>query len=145
MKLKDIVLAKGATVFSIHPEGSVKDAIDMLVQYNIGALLVLDEGRPVGIFSERDTLRVVGASPDRLAEIHIADVMTRDLIICQLDDEVDDAMTVMTEKRIRHLPVLSDDHVAGMVSIGDLVKSQHEEKAVTIRYLKDYITGHDMR
>lgn len=145
MKLKDIVLAKGATVFSIHPEKSVKDAIDMLVQYNIGALLVLDEGRPVGIFTERDTLRVVGASANRLAEIHIADVMTRELIICQLDDEVDDAMTVMTEKRIRHLPVLADDHVAGMVSIGDLVKSQHEEKAVTIRYLKDYITGHDMR
>ncbi len=145
MKLKDIVLAKGATVFSINPEKSVKDAIDMMVQYNIGALLVLDDGRPVGIFSERDTLRVVVASPDRLAEIHIADVMTRELIICQLDDDVEDAMTVMTEKHIRHLPVLSDDHVAGMVSIGDLVKSQHEEKTVTIRYLKDYITGHDMR
>ncbi|MFZ1731606.1 MAG: CBS domain-containing protein [Bacteroidota bacterium] len=145
MQLKDIVKAKGATVFSIHPEKSVKDAIDMLVQYNIGALLVLDDGRPVGIFTERDTLRVVGASAHRLEEIHIADVMTRDLIISQLDDDVEDAMTVMTEKRIRHLPVFADDHVAGMVSIGDLVKSQHEEKAVTIRYLKDYITGHDMR
>jgi CBS domain-containing protein len=145
MKLKDIVKAKGATVFSIHPEKSVKDAIDMLVQYKIGALLVLDGVRPVGIFTERDTLRIVAASADRLSEIRIADVMTRELIISQLDDEVEDAMTVMTEKRIRHLPILADDHVAGMVSIGDLVKSQHEEKSVTIRYLKDYITGHDMR
>jgi CBS domain-containing protein len=145
MKLKDIMKAKGATVFSIHPEKSVKDAIEMLVQYNIGSLLVLDDGRPVGIFTERDILRIVAASADRLSEIHIADVMTRELIISQLDDEVEDAMTVMTEKRIRHLPIFADEHVAGMVSIGDLVKSQHEEKSVTIRYLKDYITGHDMR
>ncbi|MBE0643837.1 MAG: CBS domain-containing protein [Bacteroidetes bacterium] len=145
MKLKDIVKAKGATVFSIHPEKSVKDAIDMLVQYNIGSLLVIDDARPVGIFTERDTLRVVAASVDRLAEIRIGDVMTRELIISQLDDDVEDALTVMTEKRIRHLPILAEDSIAGMVSIGDLVKSQHDEKTVTIRYLKDYITGHDMR
>ncbi len=145
MKIKDIVNMKGATVFSIHPEKSVKDAIDMLVLYKVGSILVVDEARPVGIFTERDILRVVADNADRLSEIRVAEVMTRELIIAELDDDVEDAMTVMTEKRVRHLPILVDGHVAGLVSIGDLVKSQHDEKTVTIRYLKDYITGNDMR
>ena len=145
MKLKDIVREKGSTVFSIDPEKSVSDAIDMLVQYNIGSLLVVEEARPVGIFTERDILRSVARNAENLAEVRIREVMTRDLIIGDLEDDVDDAMTVMTGKRIRHLPIMTGDRVAGMVSIGDLVKSQHDEKTVTIRYLKDYITGNDMR
>ncbi len=145
MKLKDIIKAKGTTVFSIHPEKSVRDAVDMLVRYNIGALLVMEEARPVGIFTERDTLRLVASDADRLGEILIEAVMTTDLIVGDPEDDVEVAMHVMTEKRIRHLPVLVDDSLAGMVSIGDLVKSQHDEKAVTIRYLKDYITGNHMR
>jgi CBS domain-containing protein len=145
MKLKDIIKVKGSTVFSIDPDKTVKDAVDMLITYNIGSLLVTENARPVGIFTERDILRVVVSSADRLAEIPVREVMSRDLIISQLEDEIGDAMHVMTSKRIRHLPVLADDRIAGMVSIGDLVKSQHDEKEVTIRYLKDYITGNDMR
>ncbi|MCB2205227.1 CBS domain-containing protein [bacterium] len=145
MKLRDIVKAKGSTVFSIHPEKSVKDAIHMLIQYNIGSLLVVDGARPVGIFTERDSLRVCAVQAERLAEVLVSDAMTTNLIIGQLDDEVEEVMSIMTEKRIRHLPVMEDDHVAGMISIGDLVKSEHDEKDVTIHYLKDYITGNDMR
>ena len=145
MKLKDIVRAKGSTVFSIHPDKTVKDAIDMLVQYNIGSLLVIDDARPVGIITERDILRTCAAEAQRLAEIPVSPVMTTDLIIGQLEDDVEEVMRVMTGKRIRHLPVLLDDAVGGMISIGDLVKSQHDEKEVTIHYLKDYITGNDMR
>jgi CBS domain-containing protein len=145
MKLKDIIKTKGTTVFSIHPEKSVRDAVDMLVRYKIGALLVMRDARPVGIFTERDTLRVVASDAGRLGEILIEAVMTTDLIVGDPEDDVEIAMHVMTEKRIRHLPVLVDGSLAGMVSIGDLVKSQHDEKTVTIRYLKDYITGHDMR
>lgn len=145
MKLKDIVKAKGSTVFSIHPEKSVKDAIDMLIQYNIGSLLVIDGARPVGIFTERDILRICAVDAARLDEITVSGVMTQNLIIGQLEDDVEEVMGVMTEKRIRHLPVMQDDHVAGMISIGDLVKSQHDEKDITIHYLKDYITGNDMR
>ncbi|MBR9974291.1 MAG: CBS domain-containing protein [Bacteroidetes bacterium] len=145
MKIKDIVRAKGSTVFSIDPDKSVKDAIDMLVQYNIGSLLVVVDARPVGIFTERDTLGAVARDPEGFFLLRIGDVMTTDLIIGDLEDDVEDAMTVMTGKRIRHLPIMAGDRVAGMVSIGDLVKSQHDEKSVTIRYLKDYITGNDMR
>lgn len=145
MKLKDIIKTKGTTVFSIHPEKSVRDAVDMLVRYKIGAVLVMEDARPVGIFTERDTLRVVASDAGRLGEILIEAVMTTDLIVGDPEDDVEIAMHVMTEKRIRHLPVLVDGSLAGMVSIGDLVKSQHDEKTVTIRYLKDYITGHDMR
>lgn len=145
MKLKDIVRTKGSTVFSIDPDRTVKDAIDMLVQYNIGSLLVMADARPLGIFTERDTLRTVARNAEDFSALRIGDVMTSDLIIGDLEDDVEDAMTVMTEKRIRHLPVMAEDRVAGLVSLGDLVKSQHDEKTVTIRYLKDYITGNDMR
>lgn len=145
MKLKDIVKAKGSTVFSIDPDKSVKDAIDMLVRYNVGSLLVLENARPVGIFTERDTLRAVAKDPTSLEGIRIGDVMSTELIIGDLEDEVEDAMQVMTEKRIRHLPVMTEERLAGLVSIGDLVKSQYEEKSVTVRYLKDYITGNHMR
>jgi CBS domain-containing protein len=145
MKLKDIVKAKGTTVFSIHPEKSVKVAIEMLVQYNIGSLLVIEDASPVGIFTERDILRVCSVNAHRLDEIFVGEVMSRNLVICQLDDDVGEVMHVMTSRRIRHLPVLHGDKVAGIVSIGDLVKSQHDEKEVTIHYLKDYITGNDMR
>ncbi|MDX9758254.1 MAG: CBS domain-containing protein [Bacteroidota bacterium] len=145
MKLKDIVKTKGSTVFSIDPDKSVKDAIDMLVQYNIGSLLVIEEGSPVGIFTERDILRNVATRLEELVHIPVRDAMSIDLIIGDVDDEVEDAMHVMTSKRIRHLPVMNEDRIAGMVSIGDLVKTQHDEKTVTIRYLKDYITGNDLR
>lgn len=145
MKLKDIVKAKGSTVFSIDPDKSVKDAIDMLVHFNVGALLVIEDARPVGIFTERDTLRTVAKDPSILSDVRIGTVMSTELIIGDLEDEVEDAMQVMTSKRIRHLPVMTEERLAGLVSIGDLVKTQHDEKTVTIRYLKDYITGHDMR
>jgi CBS domain-containing protein len=145
MKLKDILKAKGSTIFSIDPEKSVKDAIDLLVQYNVGSLMVIDEGRLVGIFSERDSLRLCARDLDSILSTCIADVMTSDLIIGKLEDDVEDSMNVMTEKRIRHLPVLDNGYVVGLVSLGDLVKSQLAEKTVTIHYLRDYITGKDMR
>ena len=145
MKLKDILKAKGSTIFSIDPEKSVKDAIDLLVQFNVGSLMVIDEGRLVGIFSERDSLRLCARDLDSILSTRIADVMTSDLIIGKLEDDVEDSMNVMTEKRIRHLPVLDNGYVVGLVSLGDLVKSQLAEKTVTIHYLRDYITGKDMR
>lgn len=145
MKLKDIVKAKGSTVFSIHPEKTVKEAIDMLIQYNIGSLLVINDAQPVGIITERDILRICASDAERLGVVPVSDIMTTNLIVGQLDDDVEDVMQVMTDRRIRHLPVMLEDHVGGMISIGDLVKSQHDEKEVTIHYLKDYITGNDMR
>ena len=145
MKIKDIVKAKGSTVFSIHPDKTVKDAIDMLLEFTIGSLLVVDDARPVGIFTERDILRICANEAPRLQEIRIGDVMSTNLIIGQLEDDIESVLRVMTEKHIRHLPILAEGYVAGMVSIGDLVKSQHDEHAVTIHYLKDYITGNDMR
>lgn len=145
MKLKDILKAKGSTIFSIDPEKSVKDAIDLLVHYNVGSLMVIDEGRLVGIFSERDSLRLCARDLDSILSTRIADVMTTDLIIGKLEDDVEDSMNVMTDKRIRHLPVLDNGYVVGLVSLGDLVKSQLAEKTVTIHYLRDYITGKDMR
>jgi len=145
MKLRDIVKTKGSTVFSIHPERTVKDAIDMLVTYSIGSLLVVEDAQPCGIITERDILRLCAEDATQLPNIVVGDVMTKDLIIGEPGDDVESSMKIMTEKRIRHLPVLEKGYVAGMISIGDLVKTQLDEKTVTIRYLRDYITGNDMR
>ena len=145
MQIKDIVKTKGSTVFSIHPDKTVKDAIDMLLEFNIGSLLVVEDAHPVGIFTERDSLRICSEQAEQLKSIRIGEVMTSELIIGRLEDDVASVMHVMTEKRIRHLPIIEEGYVAGMVSIGDLVKSQHDENELTIHYLKDYITGNDMR
>ncbi len=141
MKIKDIVKEKGPTVFSIDPDRTVKDAIETLVENGIGSLLVVENALPIGIFTERDILQFVNKDASTLGETTIRSVMSTELIIGRLDDDVESALSVMTEKRIRHLPIVESGYVAGMVSIGDLVKSQMSEKTATITYLSDYIAG----
>ena len=146
MKIRDIIKAKGPTVYSIDPDSFVSDAIEMLVRHGIGSLLVVEDSVPLGIFTERDTLRVCHTDAHRLGEIPVRDIMSTELIVGRLDDDVEDVMSVMTEKRIRHIPIVEKHGaIAGLVSIGDIVKSQLHEHATTVRYLKDYITGNDIR
>lgn len=146
MKIKDIIKEKGPTVYSIDPDRSVKEAIEFLVQHGIGSLLVVEDARPIGIFTERDSLRICHLEPEHLADITVRSRMSSHLIIGQLEDDVESIMCVMTEKRIRHLPVIEDSGaVAGMISIGDIVKSLHDHHESEVRYLKDYITGNDMK
>jgi len=112
----------------------------LLVEHGIGALLVRDAGGAIaGIISERDVLRV---SRDRSGEVganRIGDVMTRDLVICVPDDEIDYAMGIVTKNRVRHLPVMDGGQVAGMISIGDLVKARLDAVECENRYLREYI------
>ena len=141
MKLQHILSAKAPGMFTISPTHTVKQAIDLLVENNIGSLLVVNDGGLAGIITERDILRLCST---RIAEIHtipVGDAMTTDLIIGRPDDEVEYTMSVMTDRHIRHMPVMDGGDIAGMVSIGDLVKSQLQEGEVVIRHLKDYITG----
>ena len=142
MHLYNILRGKGNNVFSIEPGATVMHAIEILVEHNIGALLVVENGRPAGIITERDVLRLSRKDPSLLATTPVADVMTSDLIVGQPDDDVERTMAVLSEAHIRHLPIMDGDKIAGMISIGDLVKSQLQEGAVTIHYLRDYITGH---
>jgi CBS domain-containing protein len=114
--------------------------VALLVEHGIGVLLVRDAGGGVaGIISERDILRVSRDRSDELGAIRIGDVMTRDLVICVPDDEIDYAMGIVTKNRVRHLPVMDGDRVAGMISIGDLVKARLDAAEYENRYLREYI------
>lgn len=144
MNVQSILERKGSReVRGIEPDRSVQEAIERLVAFNIGSLVVTDgEGRPVGIITERDILRCCADEPARMKSTAIEDVMTRELIVGGPDDTVDYVMGVMTKNRIRHLPILdADGALAGMVSIGDVVNVQLKETRYENRHLRDYITG----
>jgi CBS domain-containing protein len=142
MKIRDILERKGADVHAIGADNVVLEAVARLVELRIGALLVRDaQGAVAGLISERDVLRECRHRSAELGTRRVGDVMTRDLVVCACDDDIDHAMAVMTTKRIRHLPVMDGDRVAGMVSIGDLVKACLEETEYENRCLKDYIVA----
>lgn len=140
MKLRDVLAAKGSQVYSVEPDQTLEEALARLTRYRIGALLVVDDhGRATGILSERDVLRECHARAGRLGEVLVRDAMSSDLIIAVPDDALDYVMGVMTRNRIRHLPVMDGGRVAGLVSIGDVVKACLEETQYENRYLREYI------
>lgn len=143
MKIRDIRKSSPVPLQTIAPDSTVHEVIQLLCEHKIGALPVLDlEGTLVGIVSERDVLRL--CSRDDCSTVlawKVRDVMTRDLVISVPDDSLDYVMRVMTERRIRHLPVLEDRRVVDIISIGDVVKAQFEEKETEVRFLRDYMQG----
>jgi CBS domain-containing protein len=140
-RIADILQTKGAHVHTISPDATVYDAIEKMVEYNVGALIV-KEGRSItGIFTERDHLRRVTLEERDPRTTRIRDVMTPRLVCVEPGTTVEDCMQVMTQERIRHLPVVGGEEVVGLVSIGDLVKHVSSEQLVEIRYLTEFITG----
>jgi CBS domain-containing protein len=140
MKLRDILRVKGHHVYTVRPNQTVQDAVQILMQHRVGALLVEDDQRRVlGIISERDVLRECVDRADQLWRIPVREAMTGELIIGVPDDEIGYTMGIMTQNRIRHLPVMDGDRVAGMISIGDVVKATLDETEYENRYLKEYI------
>jgi CBS domain-containing protein len=142
MKIAEIGKLRNVKMQTISPDKTILDASRKLVQYNIGALPVCDgDGHLVGIITERDILRVTAANGgDGLAQ-KVAAVMTRQVLTCVADDDIESAMQVMTEKRVRHLPVMRDGRLVNIISIGDLVKSTLDESREEIRHLRDYVAG----
>ena len=132
---------KHQEVISIAPHRPVFDALVVMAEYEIGALMVLEGEKLVGIFSERDYAREVVLKGKSSKTTSVSEVMTANVIFVKLSDTVEQAMTVMTEKRIRHLPVLDNAKVVGMLSIGDLVKETIAYQQGLIRQLESYITG----
>jgi CBS domain-containing protein len=145
MTLHDILKSKGTAVHLIGPQATLQDAVGELVRHRIGSLLVCDRdpesGEQVrGIVTERDVLYACDAGKP-LSEVKVADVMSRNLITGSPADSVEDAMGLMTQHRIRHLPVLAKGRLVGMVSIGDVVKAQHHQLAMENHFMRDYIRG----
>lgn len=141
MKIREILRTKGTDVVTVAPDQSVLAAVRILAEHRIGALVVQKDDDMVGIISERDVLNLVARDPARLDSTLVSDVMTADLIVGVPDDDVDYVMNIMTNNRIRHLPVVEDSRLAGMVSIGDVVNAIRKSVETENRLLKDYIQG----
>jgi|SRR4051812_13892261 len=146
MTLRDILHNKGHQVHSIESSATLEDVVQKLVRHNCGSLVVYDvhspsSGRMAGIVTERDILRACAQRSGALADISVGDAMTTNVVIGSPVDSVENTMGLMTEMRIRHLPVIEDGQLLGLVSIGDVVKWQHDHLTMENHYLKSYLQG----
>jgi CBS domain-containing protein len=137
--VKQLLDQKGHDVETIHPDDTVYNAIKRMAELNIGSLMVVEDGKPVGIISERHYARNVYLKGKASPETHVRDIMEADFAYVRPNQTNQECMAIMTAKRTRHLPVLQDKDLIGMVSIGDLVKSIIAEQELTIVQLQEYI------
>lgn len=141
MTLHDVLRNKGSEVFTTAPDTKLSEVVRLLVAHNCGSLVVLEEDDPqrmVGIVTERDILRAC-ADGRPLEETPVSEVMTREVITGHVEKPLSDTMGLMTECRIRHLPLVDGDRLIGLISIGDVVKAQHDRLTAENHYLKNYI------
>ena len=141
MTIRDILRGKGGQVVTVESGTAVLDAMRILVRHNIGALVVWDGDELRGIMSERDLLRAGAVDLTRLATACVGDLMTRDVVVGTPELELHEVMDTLTERRIRHLPVMEDGALAGMVSIGDVVNALRRDTEDEVHYLHAYIAG----
>ena len=128
-------------MISVAPQSSVLDALKLMAEKNIGGVLVMEDEKLVGIFTERDYARKIVLKGKTSAESKISEVMVSNLITITPDNDISDCMKIMTSKTIRHLPVLENKNLVGLISIGDVVKSIIEEQQSVIQHLEQYIAG----
>jgi CBS domain-containing protein len=140
--VSDILGTKGRSVLEIDGGATVLDAVKKMVEHNVGSLLVTEDGRLAGIVTERDYLRRVTLEGRDERTTPVREIMTAELVYATPESTVEECMAIMTERRIRHLPVLGEaQEVVGVVSIGDLVKYQSREQSIRIKFLTEYISG----
>ena len=140
-KIRNILHGKGKVIFSVTRDTIVYNALEMMFEKNVSALLVMENDFPVGIFTERDYARNVALKGKSSREIKIESVMTKNLITVPPDYTIEEAMRLMTTKFIRHLPVVENNKLLGIISIGDVVKYVIEEQKFIIGSLENYISG----
>ena len=141
MKVKDILKAKGNVALSIAPDTLIFDALQLMSEKNVGALLVMENGKLVGIFSERDYARKIILKGRTSLDTEVREIMTQDVFTVTPEETIDQCMVLMSGKRIRHLPVVQGSEVVGVISIGDVVKFIIEEQETVIEHYKVYISG----
>ncbi len=139
--IRTILDQKGHEVFAVGPDDSVFDAIKQMARRNIGALMVVDDGRPVGMFTERHYARNVFLQSKPSPETPVHDVMSLRTAFARPENKIDECLATMTREKVRHLPVLEEDRLVGIVSIGDLVQAKLADQEFTIEQLENYIHG----
>ena len=140
--LKQILASKGGELVTVAPDDSVFSALQVMAEYNVGAVLVIENEQLLGIFSERDYARKVSLQDKSSRDTRVRDIMSGKVLYVTPDQTVDECMAIMTERHFRHLPVLDDDHMLlGIVSIGDVVKETISEQQFIIQQLEKYIAG----
>lgn len=141
-KVRNILQSKGHAIFSVESSTMVIRAIELMCEKNIGGLLIVDNEKLVGIFTERDYARKLILKGKSSKDTPIGELMTSNLITVSPDTSIEDCMRVMTGRKIRHLPVLDNDKLVGLISIGDVVRFVIDEQKSIIEHLEHYITGH---
>lgn len=141
--VKDVLNAKSRNIFTIDESRSVADAISQMVDHDAGSLIVTSEDVPIGMFTERDVLKVwkKQTAEFKFKDIPVKEGMTRDIIVVSPGDDLEYVMSIMAKNRIRHLPVVEEQQVVGMISIRDVVRAQVSNLKVENHYLKEYISG----
>jgi len=139
--VRELLKIKGEDIWSIPPQASIYEALQIMADKNVGALLVVEEARLVGIFSERDYARKVILKGKSSKETPVGELMTQQVFSIHPNNSLEDCLKLMTDKHIRHLPVLENDRLIGILTIGDVVKHIISEQKSTIQSLEDYITA----
>ena len=142
MKAKEILAAKGSRVVTTHQDTLVMEAIALFFINRVGSLIIVDEHDHIkGILAPNDILKAVHTDLDNLRQAKVSQYMSKNLIVAKPDDRIDYIQAVMTENRVRHIPIMDQGKLLGIVSIGDVVKAQLKEMDVAIQYLKEYMEG----
>jgi len=139
--VRQILQDKGGNAWSIQPDASVHDALKLMSEKDVGALLVMEGGKIVGVFSERDFARKVLIHGVDINATKVSEMMSRTIYVIDPNKTMADCMAVMTQKRIRHLPVIENTRLIGIISIGDVVNQMIRDQKNEIDFLEDYITG----
>ena len=139
--VRQLLATKGNDVWAMSPQATVFDALELMAEKNIGAILVLTDGQLCGVMSERDYARKVVLAGKSSSSTTVSEIMTRPVLVVHPDQTIDKCMALMTDKRLRHLPVIEDDQLVGMVSIGDVVKTIIADQEYMLDQFETYITG----
>tara|TARA_B100000315_G_scaffold178338_1_gene166997 strand:+ start:34 stop:468 length:435 start_codon:yes stop_codon:yes gene_type:complete len=139
--IAQLLKTKGDQIWSVKPKKTIFKALEIMSEKEIGALLVMEDGKLTGIFSERDYARKVILKGKSSKETPVGELMTKKVFYIDSQKTINDCMAMMTAKRIRHVPVIEDNQVMGIVTIGDVVNQIISEQEVTINHLENYITG----